>query len=161
MWGYTLRGKDTMIYYRVAFCVEQAPVESTEHINSHCQALTQQMVWKWRSTLLTSPHALFTLLRAYNYIPKENVRVFFASSETEMEDMLVRQNAGQISSSVTADQFMSGKRINTMDVKRLEFELNTDKDHDEPYKFTLPLSISERMAWIALLRKRQQGELES
>ncbi|GCE05568.1 hypothetical protein [Dictyobacter aurantiacus] len=150
-----------MIYYRVAFCVEQTPVGNTEPINSHCQALTQQMVWKWRSTLLTSPHALFTLLRAYSYIPKENVRVFFASSEAEMDDMLVRQNAGQISSSVTADQFMSGKRINTMDIKRLEFELNTDADHDEAYTFAMPVSIAERMAWIALLRRRQQGELES
>ncbi|GCE27186.1 hypothetical protein KDA_26700 [Dictyobacter alpinus] len=151
-----------MIYYRVAFCVEQATVENIEHIQSHgSQAITQQAVWKWRSTLLTSPHALFTLLRAYSYIPKDNIRVFFASSETEMDDMLARQNAGQISSSVSADQFLAGKRINTIDVKRLEFELSMEADHDEPYTFTLPMSIAERMAWTALLQKRQRGELES
>lgn len=150
-----------MIYYRVAFCVEQATVENIEHIQSHSQTTTQQVLWKWRSTLLTSPHALFTLLRAYSYIPKDNIRVFFASSEGEMDDMLARQNAGQISSSVSADQFLSGKRINTMDVKRLEFELSMEADHDEPYTFALPHSIAELMAWTSLLQKRQRGELES
>lgn len=150
-----------MIYYRVAFSIEQVASENSEQIQTHTQALTQQMVWKWRSTLLTSPHALFTLLRAYSYIPKDQIRVFFASSEAEMNDMLVRQNAGLISSSVSAEQFLAGQRINTMDVRRLEFELCAQSDHDEVYAFALPFALPERLAWTNLLGKRLRGELES
>ncbi|GCF08148.1 hypothetical protein [Dictyobacter arantiisoli] len=153
-----------MMYYRVAFYVEQTSTENrelTELVHSHCQAVAEDMVWKWRSTLLTSPHALLTLLRAYSYIPKELIRVFFASSEAEMEDMLARQNEGTISSSVTAEQFLSGTRMNTMDVRRLEFELSSKPDHDKSYTFALPLSMLEMMAWAKLVEKRRQGLLES
>ena len=160
-----------MVYYRVAFRVDQTPSTEVSHEKSQeeSQGQGRQMVqtqqttatWKWRSTLLTSPHALFTLLRAYSYIPKEQIRVFFASSESDMDDMLCRQNAGKLSSSMLADQFLSGERINTLDVRRLELELGAEVDHDEPYVFTMPESMRERVAWVKLIQRRLQGELES
>ncbi len=152
-----------MMFYRIAFCIEQVqtPITHKEHNTSHCQALTRRVFWTWRSTILMSPHALLTLLRAYRYVPYNQIRIFFASSEAEMDDMLIRQNAGLISTSVTADQFLAGKRINTMEIRRLECELSSENDHDEPYEFLLPPSSAVRIAWVNLLARRQRGELES
>ena len=143
-----------MIYYRIAFQVELAAAEQQKQI------LAPTVVWKWRSTLLSSPYTLFTLLRAYHYIPKEQIRIFFASSESEMNEMLERQNTGLLSNSISADQFLSRKRMNVQDVRRLALELSKEKDHDASYHFSLPEYLPERLAWSRLLRKVQCGELE-
>jgi hypothetical protein len=152
-----------MMLYRIAFCIEQVqtPVKHKEQNTGQCLAVTKQVFWIWRSTILMSPQALLTLLRTYRYVPYNQIRIFFASSETEMDEMLVRQNAGQISTSVTADQFLTGKRINTIEVRRLACELSVEDDHDEPYTFLLPPSSAVRLAWTNLLARRQRGELES
>ncbi len=145
-----------MIYYRVAFHVELAPDEQQR------QVLAPVMVWKWRSTLLSSPHALFTLLRVYHNIStsKEHIRVFFASSEAEMDEMLERQNTGLLSNSIAAEQLLSWNSMNVQDVTRLALELSTEEDHNAPYVFSLPASFAERMAWLHLMGKVKRGELE-
>ncbi len=143
-----------MIYYRVAFRIEQSLVSDEQQR----QVLAPVMVWKWRSTLLSSPHALFTLLRVYHNISKEHIRVFFASSEAEMDEMLERQNTGLPSNSIAADQLLNN--MNVQDVTRLALELGTEKDHNAPYFFSLPASLPERIAWLRLLGKVQRGELE-
>lgn len=130
-----------MIYYRVAFKV------------AHTQS------WQWRSSPLTSLPTLFTLLRAYHGIPDDRVRIFFSSSEKEMEEMLIRQNEGQISSSLTADQFLTGHHINTQEVMRLELELSTAEDHDTPYKFLPSSTQRQLLAWTKLMVKVRNGEL--
>jgi hypothetical protein len=166
-----------MLYYRVAFRVDQKNIQTAqeEQENIRSSAIDQRagkqstvlieeqsvVVWKWRSTLLTSPHALFTLLRAYSYIPKEQIRIFFASSESDMDEMLSRQNQGLVSSSVTADAFLAGQRMDMLDVRRLELEVGPLHDHDEPYVFTLPQEMKMYLAWVELMRKYEAGELES
>jgi hypothetical protein len=131
----------SVIYYRVAFKV------------AHTQS------WQWRSSSLTSLPTLFTLLRAYHGIPCDRIRIFFSSSEKGMEEMLVKENEGQITSSLTADQFLTGYRVNTPEVTRLELELSTVSDHDVPYEFTLPTNLSQLLAWTKLMVKVRSGEL--
>ncbi len=143
-----------MIYYRIAFRVEIAANEQQKSVRTTAGS------WKWRSTLLSSPYALFTLLGTYHAIPKEQIRVFFASSEIEMNEMLKRQNTGLLSNSITADQFLSRKRMDVQDVRRLTLELSVEKDHDMPYQFSLPAYLPERLAWLRLLGKVQRGEIE-
>ncbi len=74
--------------------------------------------------------------------------------------MLGRQNMGQLSSSLPVDQFLKGKSMNTLDVKRLALELSSKRVHDEVYVFSLPSSLSTRLAWVKLLAKVQRGEIE-
>lgn len=62
--------------------------------------------WRWKSTVLTSLGALFQLLRLYRTIPQDRMRVFMSSSCEEMEEMLVQENSGVGSNSVTAAQFV-------------------------------------------------------
>jgi hypothetical protein len=52
------------------------------------------------------------------------------------------------------------KHISILDRKRLEREMGTGGDHDEPYTFTLPLSLPQTLAWIRLMSRVQRGELE-
>jgi len=130
-----------VIYYRVA-----------------CQG-ERNTSWKWSSTSLTSLSALLALLKMYTTVPREHIRVFFSTSVEEMDEMLTRENQGLVSTSVTADQLLSGPGMNAMDIMRLELELSQPGDHDAPYAFTLPTSVREALAWTKLLAKVQCGEL--
>jgi hypothetical protein len=134
--------REEMIYYRVALKSEQSSA------------------WKWRSTAITSLNALFQLLKPYNSVPQDQIRVFFSSSQDNMDGMLNRQNEGLITSSVTARELLAGQPINTLEVTKLELELNDGGDHDIPYEFTLPASLPQLLAWTRLMHKVRNGELE-
>jgi len=95
----------------------------------------------------------------YTTVPREHIRVFFSTSVEEMDEMLTRENQGLASTSVTADQLLSGQGMNAMDIMRLELELSLSGDHDAPYSFELPTSIREALSWTKLLTKVQCGEL--
>src|SRR5947209_3681150 len=47
-----------------------------------------------------------------------------------------------------------------LEQKRLEIEQGAGGDHDQPYTFTLPLSMPQVLTWAKLLVRVQQGELE-
>jgi hypothetical protein len=130
-----------MIYYRVALQDKQSPT------------------WKWQSTVLTSIDALLLFLKTYRTIPKEDMRVFFSSSTEGMEEMLSRQNQGLVSNSLSAEQLLTGKSMNSSEVTRLEFELSGAGDHDEPYTFALPTYVPQLLAWTKLQVRVRNGEL--
>jgi hypothetical protein len=95
-----------VIYFRVAIRMEQSSL------------------WQWKSTVLNTPGALFDFLKIYDPVAKNRLRVFFATSREFMNEMLVRENRGFVSNSVTVEQFLrSGKRIDVTDIKQLESEL--------------------------------------
>jgi hypothetical protein len=43
---------------------------------------------------------------------------------------------------------------------RLAIELDGGADHDTPYRFSLPVSLPQVLAWTRLLARVQRGELE-
>lgn len=47
-----------------------------------------------------------------------------------------------------------------LEQKRYEIELGAGGDHDQPYTFTLPISLPQWSAWIRLLSKVRDGKLE-
>jgi hypothetical protein len=132
-----------MLYYRVA-----------------CQAEESQS-WKWKSTSVTSLNALLSLLRSYNAIPQERIRVFMATSKDHMDEMLSRQNQGLPSTSVSAEQITTGRALNNLDVVRLEMESGSSGDHDEPYVFSAPVSVKEMVRWMDLRREVLENDLVS
>ncbi len=115
-----------MMYFRIAL--------QTNSMNQTNQ-VDLPTTWKWRSTTLTSLEAVQMFLRTYSSMPKEQVRVFMASSAEAMDEMLNRQNQGLVSSSITVDEFLQRKKLDALEVKRLEFELRSVGDHDTPYTF--------------------------
>ncbi len=55
---------------------------------------------------------------------------------------------------------MNGAGISVLDMRRLEVEPGIPGDHDMPYKFSLPTSMPQTLAWLKLMVKVQAGELE-
>jgi hypothetical protein len=45
------------------------------------------------------------------------------------------------------------------DTKGLELERDKGGDHDTPYRFTLPISVKEQLAWVHLQARVRAGEL--
>lgn len=85
----------------------------------------QSSQWRWKSSMLSTPGTLFDLLNMYDRFPKNRLRVFFATSLEFMNEMLVRENDGLVSNSITVEAFLkSGKRIDINQIKQLEFELD-------------------------------------
>lgn len=54
-----------------------------------------------------------------------------------------------------------GKGMSALESRRLERELGPGGDHDVPYRFVLPPSMSQVLAWMRLLAKIHRGELPS
>ena len=131
-----------MIYYRVAL--------QSEHSSS----------WQWRSGTLTSASSVYDILKAYTDVPRTAIRVFFSSSSACMDEMLTRANNGLVASFVTMEQFLQEGHMSLLEMKRLELEMCPGGDHDCPYVFALPANMSQVLAWMKLLARVHNGELE-
>jgi hypothetical protein len=80
--------------------------------------------WRWRSPMFTSPTTLFDFLKYYSRLAKDRQRVFFASSGELLQDMLLRENSGRVSNSLTVEQFWQQRgRIDRVEIVLLEMEL--------------------------------------
>ena len=95
-----------MMYFRVAIRKDQS---------SH---------WRWKSDMLSTPGRLFDFLNMYGSFSKNRLRVFFATTTSIMNEMLVRENNGLLSNSITVEEFLeSGRKIDGQYIKQVEFEL--------------------------------------
>ncbi len=129
-----------MIYYRVAI-----------HGN-------QSITWRWKSSPFTSLHQVLGLLNLYRCMPQEQIRVFVTTSPDLMDVMLSRANKSLLSTAITADQLWDSRCVNWIEIRRLEIELGSSGDHDQPYSWNLPPSSSHLLAWAKLLSRREHGE---
>jgi hypothetical protein len=81
--------------------------------------------------MLSTPGTLFDFLKIYDRVPKNRLRVFFSTSMECMNEMLVRENSGLLSNSITVDEFLKGgKRIDGEYIKQLEFELGLQESKE-------------------------------
>jgi hypothetical protein len=117
---YSEKERLKIMYYRIAM---QAGDESC---------------WKWYSTPLESLGALFQLLRVYSAIPQDRLRVFTASSRQEMNEMLARENNGHETTSVTAGQFLSQRRISSFGSKQESAGAGNQEQRRKASTITLP-----------------------
>ena len=86
--------------------------------------MDQPSQWRWKSGMLNTPGTLFDFLNMYDRVSKNRLRVFFATSKTVMNEMLVRENNGLLSNSLTVEEFLErGRKIEGQYIKQLEFEL--------------------------------------
>jgi len=182
------------MYYRVA-------------IQRQADHLDRLPSWQWKSTVLSSLETLFQFLRLYRTLPQDRLRVFSSSSQEGLHELLVQENQGLGSLSVTAAHFLQERRIHALEgrqgmsareggadqrmaslavathpsvnessregnglvgrglsaleKRRLELELGSGGDHDVPYRFVLPPSMPQVLAWMRLLGRIQRGELPS
>ncbi len=71
----------------------------------------QTATWQWKTTALTSLHAVLQLLRSYKSFPQDHIRVFTSTSKEDLHEMLKRENNGLASGSVTAAQFLCDRHM--------------------------------------------------
>jgi len=57
-------------------------------------------------------------------------------------------------------QSLAERDRNSLDKRREELEEGVGGDHDIPYRFTLPISMPQVLAWMTLLARVQRGELQ-
>ena len=57
-------------------------------------------------------------------------------------------------------QTLDGRGLSSLDQRRVELECGVGGDHDLPYRFTLSTSMPQVFAWVKLLAKVQNGELQ-
>jgi hypothetical protein len=129
-----------MIYYRVALRGNQSST------------------WRWKSSPLTSLHQVLGLLNLYRCMPREQIRVFVTNAPEMMDVMLSSANKGLLSTAITVDQLWDRHCVNWIEIRRLEVELGSSGDHDQPYIWNLPPSSSQVLAWTKLLSRRERGE---
>ncbi len=95
-----------MIYYRIA----------TPKYHS--------TAWEWKSMPVDSLEELFRLGRQYGFMPAEQMRVFAASSIEYMDTLLVRENLGLPSNSLTLEQLLQDQQsITDQSVRQFEMGL--------------------------------------
>lgn len=63
--------------------------------------------------------------------------------------------------SITTTETLTSSDMSLLEQKRLELECGSGGDHDTPYRFALPVSLQERLAWTHLQSRVQAGELPS
>jgi len=86
--------------------------------------MDQSSQWQWKSDMLSTPGTLFDFLKIYDRVSKNRLRVFFATSTSVMNEMLVRENNGLLSNSINVEEFLkSGRKIDGQYIRQLEFEL--------------------------------------
>lgn len=132
-----------MIYYRVA------------------SQKRQSSEWEWKSTTLNSLDSVFRLCRLYNAVPMERLRVFMASSAAYMDVLLVRENLGLPSNSVTASQLMHDRQcVTAPDVRRFELELGWQEEA-EAVEAVLTLASNQESAADPQSEAEQEEEQAS
>ena len=75
---------------------------------------------------------------------------------------LAQQGPGvnpSLSQSITTTEAPASSDMRWLEHKRLELEGGPGADHDTPYRFALPLSMKELLAWTHLHRRVQAGEV--
>ncbi len=81
------------MYYRVAIQVASSPT------------------WKWKSSALSSLNILFQWFQYYQAVPHDRLCIFSSCSQEDLDEQLVRENQGLVSTSVPATQFLQERRI--------------------------------------------------
>lgn len=154
------------MYYRVAIQVDA------------------QLPWQWKSTVLSSLNILLQWLQFYRAFPYEHLCIFSSSSRESLNKQLERENQGLESTSVTATHFLQERLIaprrngltacmtadsrplpderstSPLEKRREELERGAGGDHELPYQFTLPTSLPQALAWVKLLARVEQGDLQ-
>jgi hypothetical protein len=113
------------VYYRVAIQTNSLPA------------------WKWESSVLSSLDILFQFLRLHHAIPAHQLRIFTSPSREDMNEMLLRENSGLDSNSVTAEQFLRARHLHVWETGKpahiqQETQTTTEVGAVVPSQPTLP-----------------------
>ena len=104
-------------------------------------------------------------LTAGEFLRERRLSVRNASAPETRERLVRRTTAVLVDTSTREDYAVSQSTesgsLGLLDQRRLQIELGPAGDHDTPYRFSLPGSTPQLLAWTRLLVRMQAGELQS
>ena len=115
------------------------------------EALNAQLAWENQGLVSASVPAI-QFLQERGIAPRGAVREAGAGGAQTNE----RTTSIPAHTSPTPDE--SGMSL--LDKRREELEGGAGGDHDQPYRFTLPTSLPQVLAWVKLLARVQQGDFQ-
>ena len=72
-----------------------------------------------------------------------------------------RANEGKAPVVAVTKPFPNESSVSPLDKRREELERGVGGDHDLPYRFTLPISTPQVLAWLKLQVRVQHGDLQT
>lgn len=174
-----------MIYYRIAVHTKHTPtwrwmttkLTSLQAVLNYLQIYRCPASAQLRIFIASSVEALEGMLAAENRGD--------ASFSVTPEHLLSSGQSQALEEAQTADETQASARQQTvtliansktlnepeapampmgsiplLEARRLELELGTGGDHDQPYQFAFPRRLPETCAWMRLMAKVQRGDLE-
>ena len=119
--------------------------------SSSREALHEQLVRENQGLESTSVPAI-QFLQARGITPRGAVREACAGGSPAHE----RTTSIPAETSPSPDE----RGMSPLDKRREELERGAGGDHDLPYRFTLPTSLPQVLAWVKLLARVQQGDFQ-
>jgi hypothetical protein len=103
-------------------------------------------------------------LTAAQFLRDRNLHVQGTPAQETREKAVSRSTSVAIDSSMRENRLTShaadARNIGLLDQKRLQIERGPGGDHDTPYRFSLPISTPQLLAWTRLLVRVQVGDLQ-
>lgn len=104
-------------------------------------------------------------LTAGEFLRDRRLRVQNVSAPETIERLVRRTTAVLIDSATReecpASPIAPAGGFGLLDQRRLQLEMGAAGDHDTPYRFSLPCSTPQLLAWTRLMVRMQAGELQS
>jgi len=135
------------------------PTDRIRVFSSTCKEEMAEMLDRENDGLISGS------LTAGEFLRERRLSVQVVSAPKTIEKLVRRSTAVAIDSSVRNEypvsNLASAGNISLLDQRRLQLELGAGGDHDTPYRFSLPVSTPQLLAWTRLLGKVQAGEVQS
>ena len=104
-------------------------------------------------------------LTAGEFLREKRLSVQKEATSITIEKLVQHSIAVAIDSSARNDNPVSNNpgtgSISLLDQRRLHMESGAGGDHDMPYRFSLPTSTPQLLAWTRLMGKVQAGEVQN
>ena len=103
-------------------------------------------------------------LTAGEFLRERRLGVQDGTASNSIEKLVQRSIAVAVESRTQNNSPVSNltgtNSISLLDQRRLSIELGSGGDHDMPYRFSLPTSTPQLLAWTRLMGKMQAGEVQ-
>lgn len=103
-------------------------------------------------------------LTAGEFLRERRLSVHNASAPETIERLVRRTTTALVDTSAREDspapQPAYAGSTSLLDQRRLQIEMGSAGDHDMPYRFSLPTSTPQLLAWTRLMSRVQAGEVQ-
>lgn len=128
---------------------------------SSCEGLQEQLVQQNQGSGFPSVTAAHFLHERLIHAPEvTGGRPGGAGGADQQRASIAVASQSSVNGSSREGNGQVGKGMSALESRRLALELGPGGNHDVPYRFVLPASLPQVLAWMRLLARIQRGELQ-